>query len=282
MFEWQQTSRQTSVLGEAYREVHATEATVDGQLVYAIGDVHGRYDLLKSLLGSIESDVVVHAKGRRPVLIMCGDYVDRGPESASVLDALSWLRRKEIFELHLLKGNHEQMLLAFIEAPERMSQWLLRHGAPTLASYGVTASPAYTSLQLTSARDELLDCMPASHLELLRSLRLMVSLGDYAFVHAGVQPGKSLSAQTEEALLWIREDFLDDPGPFPKVIVHGHSWSNDKPTLLPHRLGIDTGAYRTGVLTAVRLEDREVTVIQAHSELGPGADITEVLDPAGS
>ena len=232
-------------------------------LTYAVGDIHGRYDLLKEVLAKISADAGARAQGRRPVLIFCGDYVDRGPDSAKVLEALVWLRRRSAFDLHLLKGNHDQMVLEFLDEPERVAEWLRTDGVPTLRSYGVDPPREEGEADLVRARDALLDAMPASHLLLLRSLKLMVSVGDYAFVHAGVRPGTALQAQTEDDLLWIKDDFLEDMGPFPKVIVHGHSWTDDKPRILSHRVGIDTGAYRTGVLTAVRLEDRKVGVIQA-------------------
>ncbi len=112
------------------------------------------------------------------------------------------------------------------------------------------------------ARDALLERMPASHLRLLQQLELMLVVGDYAFVHAGVRPGTPLENQAEDDLLWIRQEFLAAPGPFEKVIVHGHSWLDERPTLLPHRIGVDTGAYATGVLTAVRLEDESVSVLR--------------------
>jgi serine/threonine protein phosphatase 1 len=105
--------------------------------------------------------------------------------------------------------------------------------------------------------------MPASHLRLLQRLELMAMIGDYAFVHAGIRPGADLERQLEEDLLWIRRGFVDAPGPFGKVIVHGHTWTEDGPQILEHRLGVDTGAYMTGVLTALRIEDGEVEVIQA-------------------
>jgi serine/threonine protein phosphatase 1 len=237
---------------------------VDGQLVYAIGDIHGRYDLLKDLMARLAGDYAERARGRRPVLVFCGDYLDRGPQSAQVLEALIWLRRRTDLEVHLLKGNHEQAALAFLDAPQDGATWLGVGGAETLVSYGVLPpDPQAGESGLSRARDELLEHMPASHLRLLQTLELMVQVGDYAFVHAGVRPGTTFSRQAEGDLLWIRRGFLDVPGPFEKVVVHGHSWLEDRPQLLDHRIGLDTGAYRTGVLTAVRLEDGELSVLQA-------------------
>lgn len=242
----------------------ATDASVDGALVYAVGDIHGRYDLFKMLLARITADYAERARGRRPVLILCGDYVDRGPDSAKVLQAVLWLQRHSALDLHLLKGNHEQAMRAFIDEPESGGDWLAYGGAETLLSYGVPPLPPQPdSDALRRSRDDLVDRMPASHLQLIEALELCAIVGDYAFVHAGIRPGVALKQQTERDLLWIRAGFLDAPGPFEKVVVHGHSWRDDQPQLTGHRIGIDTGAYATGVLSAVRLEDGALEVLQA-------------------
>ncbi|MCR5874448.1 serine/threonine protein phosphatase [Phenylobacterium sp. J426] len=238
-------------------------ATTDGELVYAVGDVHGCYDLMKALLAKIAADSAARAEGRRPILIFLGDYVDRGPQSAKVIEALIWLKRRPDLEVRLLKGNHEQAMLAFLDAPEANRAWLDWGGAETLAAYGVTPpARGEDPLAVIQARDALLERMPASHLLLLQRLELMVAVGGYAFVHAGVRPGAALAQQTEQDLLWIREGFLDAAGPHEKVIVHGHTWLDERPQLTEHRLGIDTGAYRTGVLTALRLDGAERECLQ--------------------
>ena len=237
---------------------------VGGELVYAIGDVHGCYELLRDVLASLASDYGARAGGRRPILIFLGDYVDRGPHSARVMEALVWLQRRGDLEVHFLKGNHEQALLEFLDAPNRGGPWIGFGGAETLLSYGVAPPPADAPPEVyAQARDELLERMPASHLRLLQQLELMVVIGDYAFVHAGIRPGTPLEAQEETDLLWIRRGFVDQPGPFGKVIVHGHTWLSEQPQLSEHRLGLDTGAYATGVLTAARIEDGEFEVLQA-------------------
>jgi serine/threonine protein phosphatase 1 len=247
-----------------------TRAGTAGELVYAVGDIHGRYDLMKDILAQVAADYATRAAGRRPILVFCGDYVDRGPHSAKVLEAVAWLRRRGEVELHLLKGNHEEALLSFIDDPEGGAAWLRFGGAETLISYGVLPpSPDEGVDGLARARDELLERMPAAHLRLLQGLELMVQVGDYAFVHAGVKPGRPLAAQDEHDLLWIRQGFVDVPGPFEKVIVHGHTWTSERPQVLEHRVGLDTGAYATGVLTAVRFEDGELAVFQAR---GPRED----------
>jgi len=235
-----------------------------GPLIYAIGDIHGRYDLLKTLLAQIALDYPSRARGKRPILVFCGDYIDRGPQAVEVLEALLWLQRKGDFELRLLKGNHEQALLDFIDEPRDGRPWLRYGGAETLGAYGVTPPEGDVSdADLFELRDDLLTRLPASHLKLLQSLELIATIGDYAFVHAGVRPGTPLTSQSEDDLLWIREDFTQAAGPFEKIIVHGHSWVSDKPQISAHRIGIDTGAYATGILTAVRLHDRELAIMQA-------------------
>jgi serine/threonine protein phosphatase 1 len=235
----------------------------EGRLIYAVGDVHGRYDLLIDLVARIVRDAAARAQGRRPLAIFCGDYIDRGPDSARVMEALTWLQRREDIELRLLKGNHEQALMGFIEAPENGAAWLQYGGDATLASYGVRPpEDGADPLQMRAARDALLERMPSSHLRLIEQMELMFVIGDYAFVHAGVEPGVALSEQTEDSLLWIREAFIRDEGPFEKVIVHGHTWADSRPALLPHRIGLDTGAYATGVLTAVRFDGEDMAVLQ--------------------
>ena len=244
----------------------ASPRSTDGELIYAVGDIHGRYDLLKNALAQIARDSVGEARGRLPMVIFCGDYIDRGPDSAKVLQALIWLQRRGEFALRLLKGNHEQAMLAFLEDPERGANWLEFGGKATLASYGVAPPRLGAELDaLTNARDALMDLLPASHLQLLGELELMVIAGDYAFTHAGVRPETPLANQTETDLLWIRRGFLDAPGPFERVIVHGHTWVDELPQLTPHRIGIDTGAFATGVLTVVRLDEGAMQIFQARA-----------------
>jgi serine/threonine protein phosphatase 1 len=245
--------------------IFESNAGVAGQIVYAVGDVHGRYDLLRSLLGTIARHADDHAQGRRPILVFCGDYIDRGPDSAKVIDTLLWLRRHGEFELHLLKGNHEQACLAFIDHPELNGEWLHFGGLEALESYGVAPPDAEDMMDYRRARDDLLARMPAAHLHLMQTLQLMIGIGDFAFVHAGVRPGRLLAEQDEADLLWIRRDFLDVSTPFEKIIVHGHSWADDRPVINPVRIGLDTGAFRTGTLTAVCLQDGRIETLQARS-----------------
>jgi serine/threonine protein phosphatase 1 len=238
-----------------------------GRLVYAIGDVHGRYDLLKALLAQIVGDCRVRAAEQRPMLVFCGDYIDRGSQSAEVVEALLWLRGRPEFETRLLKGNHEQGMLQFLATPEAGRGWLRFGGDATLASYGVRPPRQDDDdAALVQARDALEIRLPPEHRALMEGLELMVVVGGYAFVHAGVRPGVPLAEQAEGDLLWIRDEFLNASGPFEKVIVHGHSWSGASPQMRGHRIGIDTGAYETGVLTAVRLEGDGVRIFDTSDE----------------
>jgi serine/threonine protein phosphatase 1 len=236
-----------------------------GELVYAVGDIHGRYDLLKQLLALILEDWPIRGRDRRPLVLFCGDYVDRGPDSAAVVEAMVWLQQRSDIQACFLKGNHEAALMRFLDNPTDSAGWLRFGGVETLRSYGVAAPAPDDPAACLHARDLLLQRMPSSHLRFLERLELMLVVGDYAFVHAGVQPGVDLRSQREEDLLWIRQEFLADEGPFEKIVVHGHSWTDDKPQILPHRIGLDTGAYATGVLTAVRLDGENIGLLQARS-----------------
>jgi serine/threonine protein phosphatase 1 len=247
--------------GRRWRGARSAEGGTEGQRVYAVGDVHGLFDLLQALLEAIAAD----AAGRPHLLVFAGDYIDRGPDSARVLERLVGLRRARGEGVLLLKGNHEQALLRFLDDPAGGRAWIERFGgAATLGSYGLAVPPAgVTAAELVDLRDALLDDMPAAHLRLLQDLDLMVVLGDYAFVHAGVGLDGGLAEQTEDDLLWARKDFLARERAFEKIIVHGHTWAGEAPQLLDHRIGVDTGAYETGVLTAVSIEDAERGVVQA-------------------
>lgn len=233
-----------------------------GQAVYAVGDIHGRYDLLKDLLTVIATDRAADP-AREPLLVFLGDYIDRGPESPLVLEALVWLVERDPTGVCLLKGNHEQGLLEFLDTPEEGGPWLRYGGRETLYAYGVEAPDESDAGWMRRARDALLAAMPASHLRLLQTLDAMAVVGGYVFVHAGVAPGRPLLSQREAELLWIRAGFLEVARPSPKVVVHGHTWRGVEPELLEGRIGVDTGAYETGVLTAVRLDGAERRVLQA-------------------
>ncbi len=228
----------------------------EGLRIYAIGDVHGRADLLERLFGLIDADLV-----RRPtpraLHVMLGDYVDRGPASRAVIEAI--LARAKCRELVALKGNHDALLLQALDEPTSIGDWLLMHGVETLASYGLTSADGAGS-KLSDLGRAFAAALPAEHLEFFRGLRPSFTCGDFFFAHAGVRPGVDLDRQSEKDLLWIRQDFLRHEGDFGKVIVHGHTPVRDVERHR-NRIGIDTAAYATGKLTALVIEGNDLRLI---------------------
>jgi serine/threonine protein phosphatase 1 len=226
-----------------------------GQLLYAVGDIHGRLDLLRDLLQLIEDDAHARSHASRRILVFLGDYVDRGPDSSGVVGDLI-ARTFQGFDTHFLKGNHEAILLDFLDDPLHLNHWLMNGGQATMDSYGVDTR-ALTEARARSEtwREAFAAALPEAHLRFFRTLQLSVTIGDYLFVHAGVRPGVPLAAQSEDDLVWIRSPFLDHAGSFGKIVVHGHTPAL-LPVIRPNRIGIDTGAVFSDRLTALRLEDR--------------------------
>jgi serine/threonine protein phosphatase 1 len=234
-----------------------------GEVVYAIGDIHGRLDLLHELLTLIEQDSAAVGKARK-TLIFVGDYVDRGPDSRGVVELLS-ARLPDEFDAHFLKGNHEQFLLDFLDDPTWLDAWLRNGGEPTLLSYGVDVGGLERRRAEPRAwREAFQEAIPERHLHFLRNLELQYQIGDYVFVHAGVRPGVPLDEQRPTDLLWIRHEFLRSQEPFGKIVVHGHTPKRE-PVMRSNRIGIDTGAVFTGCLTALRLECGTRTFLQVAS-----------------
>ena len=234
-----------------------------GALVYAVGDVHGRLDLLEPLIAAIRKDAERSAGETRPILVFIGDYVDRGPDSRGVIDKVLALQDEGVFEVRALKGNHEEQMLSFLGDPTAGPPWLQFGGAETLLSYGVIPPVGRSDPDGWEATRLALDAaLPASHRSFLEGLELAILCGDYVFVHAGVRPGVPLIEQSEHDLLWIRDDFLSSDRPIEKIVVHGHT-PEPEPFIGRNRIGIDTGAYATNVLTAVRLCGTEQSMLQA-------------------
>ena len=232
-----------------------TATLPEGLRVYAIGDIHGRRDLLDQLLDRIMADD--HSRGPADThIIFLGDLMDRGPDSAGVIDRAIELSETLGANAHFLMGNHEEVYLAAAQGDEKLVRFFCKIGGrETILSYDISPRE-YNELSMEELAQRLPSLLPARHLEFVRSFKDRIVMGDYAFVHAGIRPGKSIEEQRSKDLRWIREDFLFDESPHDKLIVHGHSITDDVEEC-PNRIGIDTGAYMSGVLTALCLEGRQ-------------------------
>jgi len=229
-----------------------------GRRLYCIGDIHGRVDLLQALHQRIAEDSEGF-DGDKTVVYL-GDYIDRGMHSREVMDELLSSPLGGFEAVHLL-GNHERTLLDFLRYPEQAAGWLAWGGRETLASYGVSLPPDFRQPDIVALRDMLQEQIDPQHLEFLRSMPLTHAAGDYLFVHAGIRPGVPLQEQSDSDLLWIRRDFTESTESHGCVVVHGHSISEEV-EMLPNRIGIDTGAFYTGVLTCLVLEGGERRLLQ--------------------
>ncbi len=223
-----------------------------GSRLYAVGDVHGRADLLEALLGEIAADGARHPAAEKR-LIYLGDYVDRGPDSSAVIDLVLRVAPRG-FSVVPLMGNHEEMMLRFLDDIAVGRTWMMNGGDATLRSYGVEAPGMFSgTAAFRQAQQRFAERLPARHRSFLEALGVMRVEGDYLFVHAGLRPGVPLDEQQPEDLLWIRDEFLESTRDFGKVVVHGHTITLN-PEFRPNRIGIDTGAYRSGQLTCLVLE----------------------------
>jgi serine/threonine protein phosphatase 1 len=224
-----------------------------GLRVYAIGDIHGRADLLDQLHDKIETDLSTAPE--KTVIVYLGDYVDRGADSHGVVERLTRPRftgpQFSGIETVALLGNHEDMLLQFMDAPYGASLWLSNGGDATLSSYKVKVPASFDELLFTQRA--LLGAMPRHHKQFLSSLPEQVQYGDFLFVHAGIKPGLPLDRQSREQMIWIRDVFLNSETDHGLIVVHGHTIVHEV-EWRPNRIGVDTGAYTTGRLTALVLE----------------------------
>lgn len=239
---------------------------LEGRVGYAVGDIHGRADLLERLFRELEGRADADARpGGPPIVVFLGDYVDRGPKSAAVVDLLLTGRPTGL-ERRYLKGNHEESMLGFMQAPLENRAWVLQGGAETLSSYGVTPPPPVgaTEADWLDASARLNERVPAAHKAFLEGLERYVVLGGYAFVHAGINGGRSLEKQTDADLFWSRQQFLNDRRRFSHRVVHGHT-PVDQPYMDARRIAVDTGAYATGVLSAARFEGAEVSFLSVNA-----------------
>lgn len=237
-------------------------ALPQGTRVYAVGDIHGRADLLDLLHAQIAADAKGYAGEKQ--IVYLGDFIDRGRDSKGVVERV--LRQApDGIKPRYIKGNHDAALLAFLEDGETYRIWKNFGAAETLLSYGVRPPLFDAPEQIEEARRALAAALPREHLKFFENLELMVTVGDYAFVHAGVRPGVAIDDQDEQDLLWIREEFLSSSSAFGKVVVHGHT-PMPAPVRTQNRISVDTGAYATGVLSCVVLEGEAARFLQARVE----------------
>ena len=248
----------------------ALPRTPRGRRAYAIGDVHGRLDLLNQLLAAIEQDVERRPQ-RKTALVFLGDLIDRGPDSRGVVERLRNFRHERL-KPYFLAGNHEEVLLRLLNGERGiLSSWLKYGGAECLVSYGFDPG----RLEVTNERAALSmirNVIPQSHVSFIASFADTLRFGDYLFVHAGVRPGVDLSLQSQSDLRWIRTPFLEDKSDHGMIIVHGHTISSEV-EIEPNRIGIDTGAYRTGRLTALALDGDERWLLDTATD-GPSTTAT--------
>jgi len=235
----------------------ARPCTPAGRRIYAVGDIHGRADLLSELFMRIDDDLKA-----RPTIdsvqVFLGDYIDRGPNSRQVIDLLIARRRRR--DVLFLKGNHEDCALQFLIDPTVLPAWQSIGGVHTLLSYGVVPTRSDDPESQRKVSMALREAMPDSHRRFIGGLVLSFTCGDFFFVHAGVRPGIPLQRQSQRDLLWIRDDFLLHEEDFGMVVVHGHT-PTYKPDIRSNRINIDTGAYATGQLTCLVLEGNSVTFL---------------------
>lgn len=239
-----------------------------GKRAYAIGDVHGCHDLLLRLLEKIR----LHDESRPECethIILVGDLIDRGPKSRQVVDYLIH-NKPEFGTYHFIKGNHEEILVRIFNGDgSLLNMWLAHGGWQTIQSYGAT-SRDFRDLSTSESIQLLNQMIPAEHIEFFKTFDDGIEFGDYFFTHAGVRPGVALTDQAGKDLRWIRDGFLDSNEDFGSVIVHGHSISENV-TIKRNRVGIDTGAYISGKLSAFWIEELESGILDVETETSLGS-----------
>lgn len=237
----------------------------DGMRLYAIGDVHGRHDLLAAMHRRIESELE-HAPGSDWRIIHLGDYVDRGPDSRSVIDFLIETRKRDPRNI-MLAGNHDIGMLEFLAEAEPDGLFVNYGGVQTAQSYGVDLlgdGHWYGKAQaIARGHMALVKAVPHSHIDFLQSLTFSATFGDFFFCHAGIRPGVPLDRQNQQDLIWIRDAFHDHPGLFSKVIVHGHT-PVPEAEVKANRVNVDTLAWKSGTLSALAVNggDKRILAMQ--------------------
>lgn len=223
----------------------------EGVRIYAVGDLHGCADLLSGAFDVIDADLARSRPGRC-IEVFLGDYIDRGPDTRLTLDLL--IERRRLRETVFVRGNHESILTSFLDEPRFLASWGQLGGLATLASYGLAMSADDLTRREQDIRNAFAAALPSTHNEFLIGLVPSFTCGDFFFTHAGVRPGVSLGNQSEHDLMWIREPFLSSERSFGKMVVHGHTPVRE-PDVRSSRINIDTGAYATGKLTVLAIED---------------------------
>lgn len=238
-----------------------------GYRAYVVGDVHGRLDLLEQLLEKIEADRARNAP-RKILLVFLGDLIDRGPHSAQVIERLRTYSARGVRNVFLL-GNHEEVMLRILDGDAAsIGSWLRFGGAQSLASYG--ADPAQIAGRAVEAALSMIrQAVPSKQVEFLKGFADSCRFGDYLCVHAGIRPGIPIDQQAQADLRWIREPFLTDDSDHGAIVVHGHT-IRERVEERANRIGIDTGAYRTGVLTALAIEDDRHWYLDTRDASGEG------------
>jgi serine/threonine protein phosphatase 1 len=230
-------------------KAHQPEPEFD-QTLYVVGDIHGRLEPLDQIVDAIGRDVTSH-NVKSATAVTVGDYVDRGPDSRTVLDRLA--RNPFPMRYVALRGNHERMLETFLSDPSAASQWRQLGGLETLHSYGVPVDQVMIGRGYDEAAAALRASISQEQVNFLSSLKNWYSVGGFFVCHAGVRPGVPLERQSDDDLLWIRGEFLKSKVDFGKLVIHGHT-PVEWPEILPNRINIDTGAYLTGRLTCLVLD----------------------------
>lgn len=242
---------------------HPAAAVPNGERVYAVGDIHGRLDLFEALIAAIEADDAAVGPANTTVILL-GDLVDRGPDSAGVIArARDWQRRRRV---RILSVNHEEMFLNSFESVDVLRHFLRYGGKETVLSYGLDRA-VYNGAEIEEIQAIMQRLVPREDLDFLASFEDMIAIGDYLFVHAGIHPDVPVEQQRRKDLRWIREPFLSHLESHGAVVVHGHTITAE-PVDCGNRIGIDTGAYSNGRLTALVLEGNTRRYLEAYEEDG--------------
>lgn len=229
-----------------------------GQRIYAIGDIHGCYDLLQQLIEKINQDVQSNPVSHTTEIYL-GDYIDRGHHSA---DVINWLTASTATcdNRICIKGNHELYPISFLSDSRVYEHWKRLGGRETLLSYDLDVPLTLSEADLNALQRDFAEKIPKHHIQFFNSLETSITIGDYVFVHAGLRPGVALDKQDAEDLLWIRDEFLKSEYHFGKIVVHGHT-PVELPEVMPNRINVDTGAYATGRLSCLVLEQSDIRFI---------------------